>query len=209
MSSGSLTVSKQAIAPGASSSLTVCPGVAGPVLQARLLQASKMAFFQAVWRATNSVDATGEVLRLIDGGADVKSKDWDGWTALHVAAFKDHEPVVRILLDAGADLAALDRSGQTPEDRAPYAQVGPQAALVRGVQVKALLRDRWRARHVAFAMGLHPRLGDGSGCLMQALDLEVVRMVLNAVDGIFEEEGSAGSFSSGEDEDEDEDGEDN
>ena len=49
------------------------------------------------------------------------------------------------------------------------------------VKVAALLLERWRARHVAFAMGLHPRLGRVSGCCV--LDPEVVRMVLDAVDG--------------------------
>ena len=49
------------------------------------------------------------------------------------------------------------------------------------VKVAALLLERWRARHVAFAMGLHPRLGGGSSCCV--LDPEVVGMVLEAVDG--------------------------
>ena len=52
---------------------------------------------------------------------------------------------------------------------------------VVGVKVAALLLERWRARHVAFAMGLHPRLGGGSSCCV--LDPEVLRMVLDTVDG--------------------------
>ena len=32
---------------------------------------------------------------------------------------------------------------------------------VKALLREALLRERGRARHVAFAMGLHPRLGEG------------------------------------------------
>jgi len=52
------------------------------------------------------------------------------------------------------------------------------------VKVAALLREtaaeRRRARHIAFAMWLHPRLGGGAGC--RVLDREMVRMVLETVD---------------------------
>jgi len=43
---------------------------------------------------------------LIDG-ADVNGMAFDGWTALHLAAFFGHVDAARILLEAGADIQAI------------------------------------------------------------------------------------------------------
>ena len=141
---------------------------------------------------------------LLNAGASVSVKDNMGRTAFHVALERgwDEEEFLTMLMDAGADLAVRDAYGRTPRDCAHSEPVEPRQNCFRGpptrtiawkltsslvqltsslVQARALLRERWRARHVAFAMGLHPRLGAGAGCLVQALDPEVLRMVCDAV----------------------------
>jgi len=47
-------------------------------------------------------------LRFVEAcaGADVKALDKDGWTALILASMNNHEAVVRLLIDKGADVGA-------------------------------------------------------------------------------------------------------
>ena len=51
-----------------------------------------------------------QVLSLIASGVEVNSTDYDGRTALHLAASEGHETVVEALLQAGANPALQDRS---------------------------------------------------------------------------------------------------
>jgi len=51
---------------------------------------------------------------LIAKGADVNSAQHGGWTALHAAALHGNLPLVRLLLDASANPAAKNDTGQTP-----------------------------------------------------------------------------------------------
>lgn len=52
---------------------------------------------------------------LIDRGADVNVADKDqNWTALHFAARDQKEPIVRVLLEAGAKVDPVDVFGNTP-----------------------------------------------------------------------------------------------
>lgn len=56
----------------------------------------------------NCIDFEGgekyQILRLlIDAGADINERGINGWTPLHLAAVRDDEASMRILLDAGAD----------------------------------------------------------------------------------------------------------
>jgi ankyrin repeat protein len=46
------------------------------------------------------------VLLLIEDGDDVAARNEDDWTALHMAAERGHGPVVRLLLEKGADIKA-------------------------------------------------------------------------------------------------------
>src|SRR5262245_22811407 len=48
-------------------------------------------------------------LNLVDG-ADVNAIAYDGWTALHLAAFFGHFDAAVVLLDAGADVRAVSRN---------------------------------------------------------------------------------------------------
>ena len=47
-------------------------------------------------------------------GEDVNSKDADGRTPLHLAAFNGHLDGLRELITSGADVNVLNRDGNTP-----------------------------------------------------------------------------------------------
>lgn len=50
---------------------------------------------------------------LLDEGIDVNSIDFDGRTALHIAACEGHVEVVKLLLSRKANIDARDRWGST------------------------------------------------------------------------------------------------
>eukprot|EP01094_Clydonella_sp_ATCC50884_P003087 TRINITY_DN1237_c0_g1_i1.p1 TRINITY_DN1237_c0_g1~~TRINITY_DN1237_c0_g1_i1.p1 ORF type:complete len:700 (+),score=298.04 TRINITY_DN1237_c0_g1_i1:87-2186(+) len=52
-----------------------------------------------------------QISRVLDQGADVNDKDYDGRTALHLASAKGHIDAVRFLVEHGADVNAKDRLG--------------------------------------------------------------------------------------------------
>jgi ankyrin repeat protein len=56
------------------------------------------------------------VSRLLAAGADPSLPEASGWTPLHSAAISGHEPLARMLLDAGArtDAVVAERAGATP-----------------------------------------------------------------------------------------------
>lgn len=56
--------------------------------------------------------------RLLRAGADVDAADYDGRTALHIAASQSSAPAVRALLDRNPATSARDRWGNTPLDDA-------------------------------------------------------------------------------------------
>jgi ankyrin repeat protein len=51
---------------------------------------------------------------LVERGADVNSAGEHGWTALHGAAYKGVDSVVRFLVEKGAKMEVFDEYGQTP-----------------------------------------------------------------------------------------------
>ena len=81
------------------------------------------------------------------------------------------EAMVQLLLAKGADLLSETNDGETPE------------ALATGFerpQIAAVLKEAVsRAKHEAFAMAQHERLGEGS--LVPQLEVGVVKMVLECV----------------------------
>jgi len=54
-----------------------------------------------------------EVKRLIQAGADLRARDFVGWTPLRRAAAWGHTEAAKALIAAGADLEAKDRDGWT------------------------------------------------------------------------------------------------
>ena len=69
--------------------------------------------------ATTPVAATIEALTLlIDHGVDVRAFNTGGETAMHIAADRGLEPVVKFLVEHGARTAVTDKRGRTPLDMA-------------------------------------------------------------------------------------------
>jgi ankyrin repeat protein len=106
---------------------------------------------------------------LLEHGAAVDAQGFAGLTPLHLAASIGSGAMVELLLEKGADISALSAAGTTPLDVARYDNEDVLAALL----------EPMRRVQCAFAMGHHPRLGAAS--IVQTLDLEVVRMVLDLV----------------------------
>lgn len=55
-----------------------------------------------------------QVKSLLDVGADVNTRNADGFTALKWAVVRDHTGTLQVLLNAGADVKVRDNRGQTP-----------------------------------------------------------------------------------------------
>lgn len=64
-------------------------------------------------RAARVGDVNG-INSCLSQGANVNSRDQNGWTPLHRAAFKGWTECVRVLLSGGADVDAADEAGYTP-----------------------------------------------------------------------------------------------
>ena len=111
-------------------------------------------------------------LLLLQHGADLSEVGARGRTALHWAALSGHGEVSRALLQHGANVLAETDDGRTAEDLALAGSHFKVLAILRAEAVT-------RVKCVAFAMGHHGRLGVGS--LVETLEPEVLRMVLNKV----------------------------
>lgn len=75
-------------------------------------QAAVDGTMRLLWSASTG-DLNG-VRSAIASGVVARSCDYDGRTALHLAASEGHVDVIRYLLEHGADTAAVDRWGGTP-----------------------------------------------------------------------------------------------
>jgi ankyrin repeat protein len=51
---------------------------------------------------------------LLDAGADLKAKDWEGKSAIHLAVLSNHPRLLGLMLDRGADINARTSTGDTP-----------------------------------------------------------------------------------------------
>jgi hypothetical protein len=111
---------------------------------------------------------------LLDHGADVHATDAVGFTPLHEAADKGNAALARMLILYGGNILARNNFGETVADVATARNVGTGThdAVLEVIQTETLPR----ARGVAFAMGLHERLGEVSR--VNTLDKELLRMVL-------------------------------
>jgi ankyrin repeat protein len=64
-------------------------------------------------RGARSLDAEAAVTLLLDKGADINAVNEGDYTALHGAAFRGLNEVIKILVDRGADINARDYRGRT------------------------------------------------------------------------------------------------
>lgn len=120
------------------------------------------------------------VRHLLDLGVDAEASYQQGdiyfgiaanSTALHVAAWKAHPPVVRLLIERGARIGAIDGRGCTPLQLAVRACVDSYWTNRRSPEsVEALLRAGASLEGVAYPSGygevddLLRRFGAGNGC---------------------------------------------
>lgn len=106
-----------------------------------------------------AVDARDKVMKLL--ALDpylLNSYSHDGWTPLHMAVFFGHIDLVRLLLDAGADIDALSKNGQdlTPLHSAlanpHHARVG-LLLIEKGADITLAQSDGYTPLHYAAANG--------------------------------------------------------
>ena len=83
-----------------------------------------------------SIGDVEQINRLVLSGVDVNEADYDGRTALHLAACEGHVLAVEYLLKAKCDIACKDRFGGTPLDDL----VRHHFDLPNAAHVQALLR---------------------------------------------------------------------
>jgi len=132
-------------------------------------------------------NSRSKVELLVKAGADVLLKDKEGWNVLHRAAYTGHVAVVKWLLedadklaDGGVDIFAKTDAGETAQQLAKLNAHHAARATSPYHQIVAMLEVAARQpKSVAFAMGLHPRLGVGSKVM--GFDPELLRMVLELV----------------------------
>ena len=118
-------------------------------------------------------DVSGIVEVLAEAGADIQSKNWEGFTPLDLATRDKNVVLLRILLEHGADIGA---AGNTPANKKRKERSAVIADMFTAERASRKNRDIHRTRCAAFAAGLHPRLGARSSVM--ALDPEVLRMIL-------------------------------
>ena len=113
------------------------------------------------------------VALLVEQNADVNAANSSGYTAIHQAALRGHYDLVQLLIYHRANVLAQTNFGRTAETLAQSKAHHAVADILNAVTLST-------ANCVAFAMGLHERLGVRSTVV--CLDPEVLRMVLQYVD---------------------------
>ena len=98
------------LAAGADFRLTTVDGTTPLMVAAGLGRAT---FTPGIQRGRRSPGAEGAVTVLLDAGADVNAVNEADFTALHGAAFRGLDEVIKILVDRGANIHARDYRGRT------------------------------------------------------------------------------------------------
>jgi ankyrin repeat protein len=120
-----------------------------------------------------TVNQVDMILTLLDLNMDIDSTSSTGITALHAAATHGHVCAVAALLIRNADIHIKNADNETA---AQAAQRKNHAQIARMIENEELRRDRiLQPRKLAFAMGEHSRIGQGS--VMNGISPEIARIV--------------------------------
>ena len=139
------------------------------------------------------------IVTMVQLGANINLIGDEGLTTLHrvMVSRLPNAEIVRTIVKMGADVSLATHHGMTALDTALHRgplirdSVNPNAAAiadnillnVAALRDEVMTRQKDEARmasQAAFAMGLHPRLGEGS--VIQLLEKEVMRVVLEFVE---------------------------
>jgi uncharacterized protein len=112
------------------------------------------------------------VTMLLQKGALVDQPDDRGWTPLHNAALYNYGPVVKILLENGANVLAENSGQMTAEACALATESHETLAIIRAEMLS-------RAKCLAFAMGLQERLGAVS--IVNKIEPSLLKIILDIV----------------------------
>jgi len=145
-----------------------------------LAQSHRQGYVQRTGPVTESADQLGARLRkavqegdlqrcraLVLAGADLAASDEDGWTALHIAAVKEHSAITRLLLESGSPVGARGGKGSWTAlhlaARKGNAETA-KALLEAGAEVNGRIDKGWTALHLA---AWYNQLGAVTSVLMQ------------------------------------------
>ena len=94
-----------------------------------------------------------ELLSETEDVTDVNYQNSDGWSPLHVAACKGHANIIRLLHQAGADLAKRTKFKLTPLHWAAYRgqRECVMLLLLLGAEIDILYPNKWTSLHWAAA----------------------------------------------------------
>lgn len=90
----------------------------------------KRALFPVLLCAAGSRGDVDALRRMAEDGINLSAADYDGRTALHLAAAEGKLEAVRFLIQHGVDVNAVDRWGNTPLQDAVRARQAPVTALM-------------------------------------------------------------------------------
>lgn len=117
-----------------------------------LMAAAGVGMFYVNEDSGTNEDALEAVKVALEHGADINAADNKGDTALHGGAWRGSNAIVRLLVDSGARLDAVNRNGFTPL-RVANGEEFTRAGLQRRPATVALLRELMTARGLPAVLG--------------------------------------------------------
>ena len=104
------------------------------------------------WTPLHCAASRRIALRLLDAGADINIANKDGWTPLHWAVSENHEDIVELLMARGASIDAITGGGRTPLHLVRGVSVARRLTEA-GASVNVADNDAWTPLHCAVSAG--------------------------------------------------------